>query len=233
MSANKPGFNLSAAVTIAFWAILVAAGVYSIFFSSRRDPGDQEVVLRNYRMVEAFSLTDQHGKAVSRADLDGKVWVANFFFTSCSTQCLVLSERMYQLQTRFAGNPDVAFVSISVDPQTDTPERLATYAQRYKAGPRWSLLTGKPQEVDRLIKGSFLLPVARTDAERNQIYLANLVHSDRMAVVDRLGVVRYYADGMAPGVLTAIATAVEKVLAEAQEPDLPAPAPAAAPKPLP
>lgn len=213
MSAGKPGSNLSSAVTIAFWSILVLAGIYSIFFA-RSGNRDEKVVLKNYRMVEAFSLTDQHGKTVTRKDLDGKIWVVNFFFTTCSTQCLVLSERMSQLQDRFAANPEVALVSISVDPQTDTPERLATYAQRYKAGPRWSLLTGKPQEIDRLIKGSFLLPVARTDAERNQIYLANLVHSDRMAVVDRLGVVRFYGDGMAPGVLAAISKAVDLLLAE-------------------
>ena len=214
MNEVKRPSKLGAAFTIAFWLAIAAGTVYTLFFASHSGRVNQGIVLRNYQMVGAFSLTDQQGNQVKRSDLEGKIWVASFFFTSCNTQCVVVSARMADLQNRFAKNPDVAFVSISVDPQTDTPQRLEKYAERYGAGPNWSFLTGDSRKVDELIKGSFLLPVARDDGERSQINQANLIHSDRIAVVDRLGVVRFYVDGMTPEAVDLVSKAVEMLLTE-------------------
>lgn len=214
MSAFPTRAQVSAAFTIFFWLAVAGGAVYTLFFASRSTPVNQGIVLRNYRMIDDFSLLDQYGQTRRRQDFAGKVWVVDFIFTSCTAECLVLSERMAELQRRFAGNPEVAFVSLSVDPQTDTPQRLAQYATRYQAGPHWTFLTGDTRTVDQLIKGSFLLPVARDDRERSQIYLANLIHSQRFAVVDRLGVVRFYAEGMEPEALDSLTTAIERLLAE-------------------
>jgi len=214
MSDANPPTGLGKLFTIGFWILIGIAAVATVFLTRGPANVEEEVELRNYRMIDSFALTDQHGETVRREDLEGKVWIANFVFTSCNAECIVLSHRMGQLQERFAENPDVAFVSISVDPQTDTPARLSKYAERYGAGPRWIFLTGDTREVDELIKGSFLLPIARNDAERSKIVLANLIHSERLAVVDRLGVVRYYTDGMKPDAVDKVSEAVERLLPE-------------------
>jgi len=90
------------------------------------------------------NTTDQTGKPFGSRELAGKVWVADFIFTSCQGSCPLLSERMEEVgkRARHLG-PDFHLVSISVDPERDTPERLAEYAGRYGANPiAWSFLTG-------------------------------------------------------------------------------------------
>jgi len=155
--------------------------------------------IRAYREVRDFSLTDQNGNALTAASLKGKVWIANFVFTSCTAECLVLSKRMSNLEKRFAANPNVGFVSFSVDPGTDSPTRLAKYAALYDAGERWSFLTGDSAAMDTLIKERFLLPVAQSAEEAATLQKAMLIHSDRFAIVDRKGIVRAYVNGMQPG----------------------------------
>ncbi|MFV1996216.1 MAG: SCO family protein, partial [Verrucomicrobiales bacterium] len=195
-----------------FVVLVVAVFVLLNIMAARR--GKAPVQLLEYSQVEDFSLVDQRGEETGRADLAGKIWVANFVFTSCATECPLLTKRMGEIQERFADREDVALVSISVDPQTDTPERLAEYAAKYGAGDDWFFLTGEVAEVDRLIKKSFLLPVARDEGERARIASANFVHSEKIAVVDREGIVRFYTDGLPAGATDRVAEAVDLLLAE-------------------
>ncbi|MBU6303330.1 MAG: SCO family protein [Verrucomicrobia bacterium] len=170
--------------------------------------------IRSYREVGEFSLTDQNGNAITAQNLLGKVWVANFIFTSCTAECLVLSKHMANLQERFRGDDRVAFVSFSVDPGTDQPARLAKYADLFDAGARWSFLTGEPAAVETLIKERFLLPVAQSSAESLALQKALLIHSDRFAVVDRKGVVRAYVQGMRSQAEDEVAQVVSHLLVE-------------------
>ncbi|MCG8600131.1 MAG: SCO family protein [Verrucomicrobiales bacterium] len=150
-----------------------------------------------FREVADFTFTNQEDRDFSRDELKGKVWVANFVFTTCAAECLVLSARLATLQRQFEGNEEVAFVSFSVDPQTDTPERLAQYAERWHAKPdTWRFLTGDPDKIDHLVKNTFLLPVSRDPIEMGKIISAKLIHSNKFAIVDRKGVVRAYVDGL-------------------------------------
>jgi protein SCO1/2 len=145
--------------------------------------------------VADFRLTERSGRTVSRADLEGKVWVAAFFFTRCKGHCLQLSATMAGLHKDFANQPDVRLVSFSVDPEADTPEVLREYADRFGADPkRWLFLTGKEDEIHGLIRESFHLSVeqnqgaARTPGNE-------VLHSPRLVVVDRRGHIRGYFDG--------------------------------------
>jgi len=165
--------------------------------------------LRAYQEVGDFQLIDQNGGLVEAAALDGKVWVANFIFTSCSSECLVLSHRMRNLQRAFEENPDVRFVSFSVDPGTDTPERLAKYARSQGAADGWSFLTGDRDAVDAIVRQRFLLPVAEA-AQASGTF----IHSDRFVVVDRSGMIRLYVNGLEPPAETQIRSAVTRLLAE-------------------
>jgi cytochrome oxidase Cu insertion factor (SCO1/SenC/PrrC family) len=170
--------------------------------------------VRVYREVGEFSLTDHTGSSRTADSLRGKVWVANFVFTSCTAECIILSKRMSNLEKRFAENGDVAFVSFTVDPGTDTPARLAKYAGLYDAGERWSFLTGGRAEMDALIKERFLLPVAQSSEEAVALQKALLIHSDRFAIVDRKGTVRAYVNGMQPEAEAQAADIVERLLKE-------------------
>jgi protein SCO1/2 len=98
--------------------------------------------------VGDFTLTDQEGRAVSRSQLLGKVWVASFIFTRCATLCPQVCATLAQLQEQIRTEPDVRLVSFSVDPDEDTPAVLKKYAARFGADPeRWLFLTGKRDKV--------------------------------------------------------------------------------------
>ncbi|HEX4962272.1 MAG TPA: SCO family protein [Thermoanaerobaculia bacterium] len=103
--------------------------------------------------VPDVALVDQNGKPVRfYTDLvKGRVVVMNFVFTTCTTICPPMGANFAKLQKLLAGK-DVRLISVSVDPATDTPERLKAWAQKFGAGPGWTLVTGNKDEVIRLLK---------------------------------------------------------------------------------
>lgn len=103
--------------------------------------------------VPNFTLTDQSGEAFRSAEtLRGKVWIANFVFTTCPSICPTLTSQMGNLERRTRGTP-LHFVSFSVDPDTDTPEVLMRYARTHDANlERWSFLTGDAAEMRGVIE---------------------------------------------------------------------------------
>ena len=135
--------------------------------------------------VPDFQLTSQSGQPFDRKSLEGKVWVADFFFTTCTGPCPRMSAQMRQVQNATADLPGVKLVSFTVDPTHDTPEVLAGYARRFKAdAARWSFLTGDTALLDSLARNTFKL---------NNVD-GSLVHSTRFVLVDRKGRIRgYYA----------------------------------------
>jgi cytochrome oxidase Cu insertion factor (SCO1/SenC/PrrC family) len=111
-----------------------------------------------YGAVPDFTLTDQTGHPVRRADLEGKTWVASFIFTSCADECPLMTGEMVQLQSDLASVPDFRLVSISVDPERDVPTVLLAYADRINADPkRWLFLTGEKRAVYHLVRDGFRL----------------------------------------------------------------------------
>jgi protein SCO1 len=102
----------------------------------------------------AFVLVDQRGHRLSLADLRGKVLALSFVFTTCSDTCPIVTAKLVDIQRRLGGDfgRRVHFVSISVDPLTDTPERLRAYAARFNADtPGWSFLTGTPAQIENVV----------------------------------------------------------------------------------
>jgi cytochrome oxidase Cu insertion factor (SCO1/SenC/PrrC family)/uncharacterized membrane protein YozB (DUF420 family) len=146
--------------------------------------------------VQDFSLTERSGRTVTRQDLLGKVWVADFIFTRCTSTCPQISHTMQRLQEQTAGQGDVLLVSFSVDPKHDTPAVLQEYAdKRCHADPeRWLFLTGDRDAVYALIQKSFLQGVQETEGPEyrpgNEV-----THSSRLALVDQAGHIRGFFDG--------------------------------------
>lgn len=173
------------------------------------------VIVGEFREVADFAFTNQLGESLSREDMKSKIWIANFIFTSCAAECLVLTSRLAELQMQFKDFDDVAFVSFSVDPQTDTPERLSNYSERWHANSeRWQFLTGDSSEIDSLVLNSFLLPVTRDPIEAGKLLSESLIHTDRMAIVDRNGKVRAYVNGLSPGSASDVARIVMQLRQE-------------------
>jgi protein SCO1/2 len=136
-----------------------------------------------YGQVPDFHLISQTGQPFDRKSLEGKIWIADFIFTHCTTSCPRMSSQMARVQSAVAEFPDVRLVSFSVDPQRDTPLVLTSYAERYRAEPgRWFFLTGDPKTLDALDRRSFML--GNVDG--------SLEHSTRLVLIDRQGRIRGY-----------------------------------------
>lgn len=140
--------------------------------------------------VPEFTLTDQSGNPFTRRALDGKVWVAEFFFTSCMGPCPRMNSQFRKIQNETADLPHVRLVSFTVDPKGDTPAAMAEYGKRFQADPaRWHFLTGPVAALDALCDRSFHL--GRIDGE-------NFEHSTRFVLVDGQARIRGYYDSSEP-----------------------------------
>jgi len=158
--------------------------------------------IRSYGTVPNFQLTNQNNQPFGSTQLAGKIWIADFIFTSCPGPCPMVSSRMSELQ-RPLEKTDVHLVSFSVDPVKDTPDVLRGYADKLKAQPaRWDFLTGSKSTIYDLSKNGFKLAVSDGSEEAGVP-----VHSTRIVLVDRRGEIRGYYEATA-------ADAVTKVLAD-------------------
>lgn len=128
--------------------------------------------------LKQFMLTDQNGQSFDSDSLKGKVWVASFFFTNCPGVCLQLNRTLAAIQETDP-QQDIRYISITCDPDNDTPQALAKYAEFFKADPkRWTFLTGDMATIRRIGQDFFKISVDKA------------VHTDRACVVDRGGHVR-------------------------------------------
>lgn len=148
-------------------------------------------------LVPDVAFTDQAGIHLRTADLAGRVLIANFIFTRCPTVCPVTSLKMKRLGDQLAGEPRVALVSISVDPEHDTPAVLSAFAARYGADPaRWRFLTGEAGAVRQAVEKGFKLAVERRGELPDGT--PDIVHDLHFVLIDRRLRIRGYYDSDEP-----------------------------------
>ena len=150
--------------------------------------------------VPAFSLVDQGGDEFGSSELAGEVYVASFFFTRCPSICPKLMQAMSGLQDRYSesGVNGIRLVSITVDPANDTPDRLGDYASLHGVDPEsWSLLTGDPEEIRKLIMEGFKTPMGLPTEIGEGLY--DIAHTGKVVLVDRSGGIRGYYGSDEPG----------------------------------
>lgn len=141
-----------------------------------------------------FTLTERSGKKISKADLEGHVWIASFVFTRCTGPCPQITATMARLQSELADQPDVILVTFTVDPSRDDPAELRKYAAHFRADPdRWLFLTGSEEEIHQLLRKSFKVVAGRNDHAKSG---EEFDHSPRIVVVDQQGEVRGYFSGV-------------------------------------
>jgi cytochrome oxidase Cu insertion factor (SCO1/SenC/PrrC family) len=199
---------LALAAAVAGWAAVTGRTAALFGRAPAGDPGSLES-LGQYGDVPDFLLVERRGHTVRRTDLLGSVWVANFVYTRCTETCPLQTAQLARLQTDFPER-DLRLVSITVDPEHDTPAALARYAEQYGADPqRWLFLTGEKRAIYRLATDGFRLgvvdpddPPARTSglfrllaptpAWATHGSQGLVMHSPRLVLVDRRATIRAY-----------------------------------------
>ncbi len=142
--------------------------------------------LVKFEKVPAFEFTNQNNKTISNADFNNKVYVVEFFFTTCPTICPKMNENMVLLQNEFYGNPNFGIASFSIDTQHDTPEVLKAYAEEKGATLKnWHFLTGDRDAIYTFSNDGFRLYVGE-----NANVEGGFEHSGLFALIDKDGYIR-------------------------------------------
>lgn len=170
--------------------------------------------------VPAFELTDQNGKKISNKDYEGKVYVVEFFFSTCPTICPKMNENMLVLQKEFYGNPEFGIASITINPEHDTPQVLKAHADHLGVKHyNWHFLTGDRDYIYDMAKKGF-----KMYAGENKEVAGGFEHSGLFALIDKEGNIRsrkdsfgnpiMYYDGLEDSGVKAIKEDIKKLLDE-------------------
>ncbi|HEX6769521.1 MAG TPA: SCO family protein [Candidatus Binatia bacterium] len=167
--------------------------------------------LKQYGTVPDFKLTERSGMEVNLARLRGKIWIADFIYTTCTDTCPLQTAAMAKLQKEFAAKSNVQFVSVSVDPERDTPPVLSAYADKHDADrQRWYFLTGQRDQVIKLMRDGFHLSVAALPDSGEAKGM--IPHSPRFVLVDGQAQIRGYYDSRAMDGLARLRNDIETLL---------------------
>jgi protein SCO1/2 len=187
-----------------FWAIFMSLSFgYPVIRSMNRTLPPE---LPRYYKVPDFKLTNQNGQPFGSKNLQGKIYIANFMFTSCPTVCPGLMKKTKEIQTRMRGlGTTIALVSFSVDPETDQPVVLKKYHKEIGANVHiWSFLTGDHQSLRSIVVDGFKVPMGELekvegkvvqtspDQDLSDVTLFDIAHTEKLVLVDAQGFVRGY-----------------------------------------
>jgi cytochrome oxidase Cu insertion factor (SCO1/SenC/PrrC family) len=154
-------------------------------------PNVPRPVLPAIRSIPPFTLNERSGRVVTNADLAGKIWVADFIYTTCPGPCPLVTAEMAKIQQAEIGDPHVQLVTFTVDPKTDTPEVLAAYANSFHADlNKWWFLTGPEKPLYDLIENGFLQAVQDNRGQPLEPGQGPVTHSTYFALVDASGHLR-------------------------------------------
>ncbi|WP_179319027.1 SCO family protein [Winogradskyella helgolandensis] len=142
------------------------------------------------KKVPAFSFTNQDGETISNEDYMGKVYVVEFFFTTCPTICPIMNRNLVEVQNQFNGLENFGVASFTISPEIDTPEVLKAYAEKYGiTNPNWHLMTGDETAIYKLANEGFNLYTAKDDSAEG-----GFEHSGNFALIDKEGFIRSRTD---------------------------------------
>ncbi len=160
--------------------------------------------VKKYHTIADFSLTNQNGKMITQKDYSDKIYVADFFFTTCQTICPIMTDHMVKIQEELKNDNEVLLLSHTVTPEIDSVAQLKKYAmEKGVDDAKWNLVTGDKKEIYDLARKSYL-------AAKDVPYSENdLVHTENFILVDKKKRIRGFYDGTDP-------EAIEKLLADIQ-----------------
>ena len=145
---------------------------------------------KKYHTISDFSLTNQEGQTITQDTYDGKIYVTDFFFTTCQTICPLMTSNMLELQDKLQDNPEVLLLSHTVMPEIDNVQQLKKYAKEKKIDSnKWNLVTGAKKEIYTLARKQYLT------AKENPDDPLGLVHTENFVLIDAQKRIRGFYDG--------------------------------------
>lgn len=168
-------------------------------------------------VIRDFNLIDQNGKNVSQKNLEGKIYVTDFFFVTCGTICPKMTSQLQRVQEKYKENNQVAIVSHSVLPEMDSVEALRVYADQYGAiDGKWYFLTGDKKEIYSLARKSYFV-VKEANGQVGDGGSADFIHTENLVLIDSKKRIRGYYDGTSPKDVDRLMLEMDKLLAEENE----------------
>lgn len=147
--------------------------------------------VKKYHTIADFSLTNQNGKTISQKDYEGKIYIADFFFTTCPTICPIMTKNMATLQEQIKENDEVLLLSHSVTPVIDSVAQLKKYAlEKGVIDAKWNLVTGDKKQIYELARKSYL--AVKTDGDGGPY---DMIHTENFILVDKERRIRGFYDG--------------------------------------
>ena len=148
--------------------------------------------VKKYHTIAPFTMTNQNGQTITEKDYENKVYVADFFFTTCPSICPIMTKNMFSLQEKLKTKyPEVKLLSYSVTPEIDTIEQLKRYAVENKVDDKiWNLVTGDKKEIYILARKSYL--VVQNDGNGGP---HDMIHTENFVLIDEENRIRGYYDG--------------------------------------
>ncbi|MFZ8200292.1 SCO family protein [Alteromonas portus] len=154
---------------------------------------EDEVDLSSFHKIPAFSFTDQSGQTITDRDLDDKVYVAGFFFSTCPGICPTVRSKLIRVQETFVGNEQVKIVQHSIRPSTDTIDVLQAYASKNNINnEQWHLLTGDKDKIYTIAKQAYFASEDLGNVQKNKDFL----HTESLLLIDKNKHIRGIYNGL-------------------------------------
>ena len=147
--------------------------------------------VKKYHTIADFSLTNQNGKTITQSDYKGKIYIADFFFTTCPTICPIMTKNMAGIQEQIIDDDDVLLLSHSVTPVIDSVAQLKKYAlEKGVNDAKWNLVTGDKKQIYQLARKSYL--AVKSDGDGGPF---DMIHTENFILVDKERRIRGFYDG--------------------------------------
>ena len=147
--------------------------------------------VKKYHTIADFSLTNQNGKTITQSDYKGKIYIADFFFTTCPTICPIMTKNMTKIQEKIIDDDNVMLLSHSVTPVIDSVAQLKKYAlEKGVNDTKWNLVTGDKKQIYHLARKSYL--AVKNDGDGGPF---DMIHTENFILVDKERRIRGFYDG--------------------------------------
>lgn len=203
-------FVLSAVIVTAIYSLLKPEASLPIY---QPDMVNAELVdstvqyVRKYHTIADFELVNQNGDTVTQKDYKNKIYVADFFFTTCQTICPIMTDHMAKIQEKLKDDDEILLLSHTVTPEIDTVAQLKRYAkEKGVIDSKWNLVTGNKKQIYDLARKSYL--VSKTQGDGGKY---DMIHTENFVLVDKDRQIRGFYDGTDADAITTLLSDIEKL----------------------
>jgi len=168
---------------------------------------------KKYHKIADFKLINQNGKTISQKDYEDKIYVADFFFTTCQTICPIMTDHMSQIQKEILNDNDVMLLSHSVTPKIDSVAQLKRYADKKGVNDaKWNLVTGEKKQIYELARKSYL--AVKDDGNGDEF---DMIHTENFILIDKKRRIRGFYDGTDLNAITQLLKDIKTLKEEYQD----------------